>query len=91
MSNHFIPTCRQASIANYCATCKYPLPLDRYNQTKCEEDKYVRHILSELANFSLEGSPLLGQLYMNPVCFVQRCNFALYFIQPFHCPHSPWS
>ena len=41
--------------------------------------------------FSLDDSPLLGQRYTNPMCFVQRCNFAMYFIQPFQCPHSPWS
>ena len=41
--------------------------------------------------FSLDDSPLLGQRYKNPICFVQCCNFAMYFMQPFHFTQSPWS
>ena len=41
--------------------------------------------------FSLYDSPLLGHCYTNPMSFVQRCNIALCFIQPFQCPHSPTS
>ena len=33
----------------------------------------------------------VDQGYKNPMCFVQGCNFAMHFIQPFHCPHSPAS
>ena len=40
-------------------------------------------------NHSLDDSPLLDQRYKNPMCFIQRCNYAMHFIQPFHYPHSP--
>ena len=41
--------------------------------------------------FSQEDSPLLGQCYKNPMYFVQLCNVAMVFIQPFQCPHFPCS
>ena len=41
--------------------------------------------------FSLDDSPLLGQHYTSHMCFVQRCNFVMYFTQPLHWPHSPLS
>ena len=42
-------------------------------------------------NISLDNSPLPGQRYKNPMCFVQCCNYAMCFIQPINRPHSPWS
>ena len=48
---------------------------------------FILHIIY----YSLDDSPLLDQRYKNPMYFVQCCNFAMCFLQPFNCPHSPWS
>ena len=37
------------------------------------------------------GYQLQSGRFTNATYFVQHCNIAMYFMKPFHCPHSPWS
>ena len=40
--------------------------------------------------FSLDDSPLLDQRYSNPMCFLQRYTFVMYFIQRLKPQWGEW-
>ena len=41
-------------------------------------------------NYSLDDLPLLGQHYVKPMCFLQRCRFAMCFIQRLQPHWGEW-